>query len=82
MLPKFPDCEGRQIRVRLRSQGTKRGTRGNGLNLCHGKFRLDTRRTFSMGRVTRHWKGPPREVVECPSTEMFKEWLDVALRAG
>ena len=69
-----------EVGVGLFSQAARERTRGKGLKLRQGRFRLATRKNVFTERVIKHWKRLPREVVESPSLEVSRRRVDVALR--
>ena len=51
-------------------------TRGSRYKVEHRKFHTNTRKNFFTVRVTEHWNGLLREIVEFPSLEILKTHLD------
>jgi len=68
------------VGVGLFSQVASNRTKGNGLKLCQGRFRLDVRKNFFTKETVKHWPRLPRAAVESPSLEGFKKRVGVALR--
>ena len=52
--------------------------RSNSFKQKEGRFILDIRKKFFATRMVRHWKRLPRESVDAPSLEVFKDRLDGA----
>ncbi|KAJ7411396.1 hypothetical protein WISP_102740 [Willisornis vidua] len=53
--------------------------RDNGQKLMHRKFHLNMSKNFFTVQVAKHWNRLPREVVESPSREIFKNCPDTIL---
>jgi len=70
---------GREGGFGLFSPVTINGTRGDGLKMRQGRFRLENGKNVFPERVVRAWTTLPRAVVESPSLEGFTNRVDVAL---
>ena len=70
------------MEVGFLSRITSNRTRGNGLCLLQGRFRLDIRKKVFYKIVVRCWNGLRREMVESVSLEVFKKHVDVELRGN
>ena len=68
-----------EVVVGLFSQVTSNRTKGNGLKLCKGTFRLEIRKNFFSEGVVRHWHKLHMEVVKSLSLEVLRERADVVL---
>ena len=56
------------------------GMKQNVLKMCQERFRLDIRKNFLTEKVVKYWNRLTGEVVESPSLEVFKKYVDAMLR--
>jgi len=61
---------------RLFSRACSDRTRGDGVKLKEGRFRLDIRNKFFTMGMVKPWHRFPRDVGDVPSLETFKVRLD------
>ena len=66
------------VEARLFLVGDRNRRRCNDLKFEHRKYRTNMWKNFPV-RVKEHWNNLPRDVVESPSTEIFKTHLDAYL---
>ena len=71
--------ENEEEGVRVFSAVASDRTRGNGPELKHSKFLLNTRKHFRTEGVVEQWSQFATEAVESPSLKAFKARLDTVL---
>ena len=77
---KYLKGDGRQMdEAGLFSVVCSHRTRSSGIKLRHRMFCTNVWKNFYTVRVTEHWNRLPREIVESPSMEIFKIYLDAYL---
>ena len=69
-----------ELGIDLFSAVTSDGTRGKGLKLHQGRFRVSIKKYCFSKRAVRHWNWLSKKVVESPSLEVFPKHVDVVLR--
>lgn len=74
-------CRHQENGPKLFSLVLSERTSGRGHKLKHTKFHLNMTKDCFPLRVTEHWNGLPREVVESLSLEILKTCLDTILCA-
>lgn len=62
--------------LQIFAQADNERTRGDGIKLKEGRFRLDVKKKFL---EVRHRNSFPREIVDAPSLELLKTRLDKLL---
>lgn len=70
--------QGHWERLVLASSHSYSATEGEGMASCC-RLRQDTGKNLFSAGVVRHWHRLPRKVVESPTLEVFKGYLDVVL---
>jgi len=76
---KYLKCERKVSGGRLILVVCSNRTKGSGQKLKLRQFHTNTRKYFFTIRVMEHWNRLRKEIVESPSLEIFKTYLDAHL---